>query len=158
MAGLRLGRAFLEGEYATLSTISQKHGSATSYRCVFCQQRTSALRQFSSSTVRRRANNNSEREPFSSRLRTALRDTKIRWYPIPIGLGIGFLGFTQLYRQQQQREEKRRDEVDDIYHNSGGEHQDGEGRPKKRKRIRPSGPWYDIHNVQFYTRGCIAEP
>ena len=159
MAGLRPGRALLEGGYANLSTVSRKHGRSASYRCIFCQQRTSTLRQFSSSTVRRKANNNSEREPFSSRLRTALRDTKIRWYPIPIGLGVGFLGFTQLYRQQQQRENIKRDEVDDIHQNPRGDHQDGGGRPKKRKRIRPSGPWYDIYNVHFcHMPGCVAKP
>ena len=141
MAGIRPRRAILEAGDTILSRLSQVHGRPVSYRCIFCQQRTAARRQFSSSTVRRKASKNFERESFSSRLRTALRDTKIRWYPIPIGLGVGFLGFTQLYKQQQQRERIRQDEVDGSYHNSEGEHHDKEGRPKKRKRIRPSGPW-----------------
>ncbi|KAI1391364.1 phosphatidylserine decarboxylase [Hypoxylon trugodes] len=70
------------------------------------------------------------KERFGSRLRTALKDTKIRWYPIPVGLGIGFLGFVQFYKTQAREKERLEREAD------------GDGpRPKKRARIRPDGPW-----------------
>jgi hypothetical protein len=83
-----------------------------------------------------------QREPFRSRLRTALRNTKIEWYPIPVGLGIGFLGFVQIYRIRE-REKARQEDIhdhEDTYGSDPGE--GGDGRPRKRKRIRPSGPWY----------------
>ncbi|KAI9814247.1 MAG: phosphatidylserine decarboxylase 1 [Pycnora praestabilis] len=85
-----------------------------------------------------------QRDSFGSRLRHALSNTKIRWYPIPVGLGIGFLGFAQLYRIRQR--EKRRENEDHSERargeGSGGNGGEDEGgRPKKRKRIRPSGPW-----------------
>ena len=84
------------------------------------------------------------RESFGTRLRRALRETKIKWYPIPVGLGIGFLGLAQLYRvNEREKARQREEEENDAYLKSiGGEGNDSEGRPKKRKRIRPSGPWF----------------
>ncbi|KAL7625528.1 phosphatidylserine decarboxylase 1 [Parahypoxylon ruwenzoriense] len=71
------------------------------------------------------------KERFGSRLRTALRDTKVQWYPIPVGLGIAFLGLVQFYKSQA-REKERLDR----------EASDGEGAlPRRRPRIRPDGPW-----------------
>ncbi|KAM7208826.1 Phosphatidylserine decarboxylase domain containing protein [Naviculisporaceae sp. PSN 640] len=52
---------------------------------------------------------------------------KIEWYPIPIALGVGFLGLMQGYKMYT-REEKPEDET-------------LESKPKKRARIRPEGPW-----------------
>lgn len=52
---------------------------------------------------------------------------KIEWYPIPIALGVGFLGLMQGYKVYT-REEKQEDG-------------DLEPKPKKRARIRPEGPW-----------------
>jgi phosphatidylserine decarboxylase len=74
------------------------------------------------------------KESFRSRLNSALKNTKIKWEPIPIALGVGFLGAFQLYRIQRREkhtEAERR----------AGEETDSHGRPKKRERIRPSGPW-----------------
>lgn len=76
---------------------------------------------------------NSEAGPFRYRLRTALRKTKIEWRPIPVTLGIGFLGLVQFYRIQR-REKARQDEEEEEELNRQ--------RPAKRKRVRPSGPWY----------------
>lgn len=70
------------------------------------------------------------KESFRSRLNSALKNTKVKWEPIPIALGIGFLGVWQMYRIQ--RREK---------HTESGEATDQNGRPKPRERIRPSGPW-----------------
>lgn len=78
------------------------------------------------------------KESFRSRLNSALKNTKVKWEPIPIALGIGFLGVFQFYRIQRREKHTQSD---------GGEDSDGEnaldhqGRPKKRERIRPSGPW-----------------
>ncbi|XDG02288.1 hypothetical protein ABKA04_001903 [Annulohypoxylon sp. FPYF3050] len=68
---------------------------------------------------------------FGSRLRIALDNTKIKWYPIPVGLGIGFLGLVQFYKTQAREKER-------IEREAAGE--DGT-RPKRRARIRPDGPW-----------------
>ncbi|KAI1768682.1 phosphatidylserine decarboxylase [Hypoxylon sp. FL1150] len=70
-------------------------------------------------------------ERFGSRLRSALRDTKVQWYPIPVGLGIGFLGFVQFYKTQAREKERIEQEESES---------DG-ARPKRRRRIRPDGPW-----------------
>lgn len=70
---------------------------------------------------------------FGSRLRYALRSTKIEWYPIPVGVGIGLLGLLQYYRIR--RSEKRRLEKQAL-----GEAWENE-RPLPARRVRPSGPW-----------------
>ncbi|OTB05211.1 hypothetical protein M426DRAFT_320025 [Hypoxylon sp. CI-4A] len=72
-----------------------------------------------------------QKERFGSRLRSALKDTKVRWYPIPVGLGIGFLGLVQFYKTQAREKERLERESSEF---------DG-ARPKKRARIRPDGPW-----------------
>ena len=110
--------------------------------CSRCQSRLPPVssRAFTSSSYYReqRQQQQHRKSSFYSRLRTALRNTKTEWYPIPIGEGIAFLGFAQFYRVQQ-REKAAQDEEA----RSGGEGEGGgSGRPKKRKRIRPSGPWY----------------
>ncbi|KAI1310156.1 phosphatidylserine decarboxylase-domain-containing protein [Xylaria venustula] len=79
-------------------------------------------------TSRRTSQN---RDRFGSRLRHALNDTKIKWYPIPVGLGIGFLGFVQFYKTQARERERLEKEAS----------QEDEPRPKKRPRVRPDGPW-----------------
>ncbi|KAI1184636.1 phosphatidylserine decarboxylase [Nemania serpens] len=71
------------------------------------------------------------RDRFGSRLRHALNDTKIKWSPIPVGLGIGLLGAIQFYKTQTRDRERR--ETDATL--------EGEPRPQKRPRVRPDGPW-----------------
>lgn len=99
-------------------------------------------RQFSN-TARRKA----EREPFHRRLRRALGETKIKWYPIPAVLGIGFLGLGQLYRVNEREKKARAEEEAEALlkyqqNGTGGSVEtDMHGRKYKRKRIRPSGPW-----------------
>ncbi|KAI0205260.1 phosphatidylserine decarboxylase [Astrocystis sublimbata] len=84
---------------------------------------------------RRTSKNQSQnRDGFGSRLRHALNDTKVKWYPIPVGLGIGFLGFVQFYKTQSRERERQRLEADGFEENNGQ-------RPKKRPRVRPEGPW-----------------
>ena len=60
---------------------------------------------------------------------------KIEWYPIPIALGVGFLGLVQGYKVYT-REEKQEDG-------------DLEQKPKKRARIRPEGPWYGSNTTRY---------
>ncbi|KAJ0167759.1 Phosphatidylserine decarboxylase proenzyme 1, mitochondrial [Colletotrichum tanaceti] len=71
-----------------------------------------------------------QRPRFSSRLRHALKNSKVQWYQIPVGVGIGFLGLVQFYKvSSREREKQERDDVQD-------------GAPlKKRAKIRPDGPW-----------------
>ncbi|KAL9110080.1 MAG: hypothetical protein Q9187_008096, partial [Circinaria calcarea] len=110
------------------------------WQCVFCQQRREWTRYFSASARRRKPNSQDGNDPFGTRLRRALRNTKVQWYPIPVGLGIGFLGFTQLYRSRQRSNaQQAEDEVD--HHTTNRDGEGNEHKPRKRKRIRPSGPW-----------------
>ncbi|PGH02819.1 phosphatidylserine decarboxylase [Blastomyces parvus] len=89
-------------------------------------------RPFSSSSGRWQQNGqggkgSQEKESFRSRLRTALGNTKVEWYPIPVGLGIGFLGFVQFFRSKKAEKERlEREGSDEV---------------SPRKKIRPSGPW-----------------
>ncbi|KAJ5365696.1 hypothetical protein N7517_008582 [Penicillium concentricum] len=72
---------------------------------------------------------------FGSRLGFALRNTKVEWYPIPVGLGIGLLGLLSFYKSQRaERNRLARDAA-------GDEWEDGK-RPPRRPRISLSGPWH----------------
>jgi len=102
------------------------------------QTKSLRLRTFSSSSYRYAQ---PQKQSFNQRLRHAWNGTPIKWKPIPIGLGIAFLGGLQFYRVQA-RENARQAEEDKRSAEEGGSDRDSEGRPKKRKRIRPSGPWY----------------
>ena len=90
-------------------------------------KRTASLR--TSANQRGFASNSGKRPKFSHRLAEALKNSKIQWYQIPVGLGIGFLGLVQFYKVSA----RERRNIED------GE----ETTPKKRQRIRPDGPWYD---------------
>jgi phosphatidylserine decarboxylase len=107
-----------------------------------CRYHRALPRQFSSTV--RFSRQQDGRESFGTRLRRALGETKIRWYPIPVGLGIGFLALTQFYRVNEREKIRRREEEEDAYLRGvgRGEECDLEGRPKRRKRIRPTGPWF----------------
>lgn len=78
--------------------------------------------------------------PFRKRLGRAWRETKVEWYHIPVGLGIGFLGILQFYRLRQ-REKIRKEEERRL---ERADNQDEDGKPpskRKRRRVRPSGSW-----------------
>ena len=66
-------------------------------------------------------------------LRTAWRNTKVQWKPIPIGLGIAFLGAFQLWRIQ--RREQRAQEADSD---------PDQKHPPRRPRIYPSGGGWQV--------------
>lgn len=122
------------------SAVFLKQPLRTDWICLSCQRTRSSTR-FSTS-ARARQEQQQDRRPFGTRLRTALRNTKIQWKPIPVGLGIAFLGVVQFYRVRE-RENRRQyleeDQDAERNHHDGEENKD---RPRKRKRIRPSGPWY----------------
>lgn len=139
MASSQRGKIMLRSRLTRPSTLPKSPG----YHCIFCQQTRSSTRSFAASAKPNREAGNNDRRSFRERLRTALRDTKVEWSPIPIGLGIAFLGAAQFYRVRQR--EKKRHEEDEEEARSLKERGecDGEnrGRPAKRKRVRPSGPW-----------------
>lgn len=112
------------------------------FRCLLSRQTRSTTHHFATSARLGNTNGSAQNKgPFRSRLRTALRNTKVDWAPIPVGLGVAFLGAVQFYRVRE-RERKRREE-DYLESDSDGESKvEDRSRPKKRKRIRPSGPWY----------------
>jgi phosphatidylserine decarboxylase len=93
-------------------------------------------RNFSSSRAAYDKQNFHRKESFRSRLNSALKNTKIKWEPIPIALGIGFLGAFQFYRIQRREKHSKADREE-----SPEATYDHTERPKKRERIRPSGPW-----------------
>ncbi|EEH15953.1 phosphatidylserine decarboxylase [Paracoccidioides brasiliensis Pb03] len=88
-------------------------------------------RQFSSSSRRWQQGGNGK-ESFHSRLRTALRNTKVEWYPIPVGVGIAFLGFVQFFRSKNAEKEREERETSE---------KDGYQEVSSRRKVRPSGPW-----------------
>lgn len=99
-------------------------------------------KQFSTTRPKRQKSDGGKREPFHKRLRKALGETKIKWYPIPAVLGIGFLGLGQLYRVNEREKKARREEAEnDAYLKSIGTGAGGVEGDYKRKRIRPTGPW-----------------
>ncbi|EON62399.1 hypothetical protein W97_01621 [Coniosporium apollinis CBS 100218] len=96
-------------------------------------------RHFSASRNRLQQQQQQHRkESFGSRLRAALRSTKVEWKPIPVGLGIASLGVLQFYRIQRREQARQEEEARQTAGGEGG--QDG-GKPKKRQRVRPTGPW-----------------
>lgn len=128
--------------YATLPSASVIRQSQCLCRC-------HGFRNFSSSATKFGRQQKEYKESFGSRLRKALNETKITWYHIPVGLGIGFLGLGQLYRVNEREKARRLEEDldDNGYVKSVGSEENGtgsetQGRPKKRERVRPSGPWY----------------
>jgi phosphatidylserine decarboxylase len=99
------------------------------------------FRTFKTSRCLRDQQKAGSNESFGTRLGKAWRGTKIAWYPIPVGLGIGFLGFAQFWRVRAREQERQRSAIAASV--GGGEDggEGGPGRPRKRERIRPSGPW-----------------
>lgn len=95
-------------------------------------------RSFCTSHPRFEAQQPNGRGPFRSRLSSALRSTKIEWKPIPVALGVGFLGALQFYRIQKREQRIQEEQLREYATSSEGEN--GERVPK-RKRVRPSGPW-----------------
>ncbi|KAK8177704.1 phosphatidylserine decarboxylase-domain-containing protein [Phyllosticta citrichinensis] len=73
------------------------------------------------------------KQSFRDKLNDSLAKTKIEWKPIPIALGVGFLGVFQFFRIQRDEKQQQAD--------AESEYRDDDGRPPRRQRVRPSGPW-----------------
>lgn len=139
MATLNVGTSPLRGHLLS----SLHHAPCTHCaprRAGYLAGQTRSLRKPSVSSTRSFATNSGKRPRFSQRLGEALRNTKIQWYQIPVGLGIGFLGLVQFYKVSAREQEKQK------------EIEEGK-RPKPRARIRPDGPWYEpieksLHGMQ----------
>src|SRR6187549_3992877 len=102
---------------------------ATASRCSTCTSRRTYL---TARRVQPTAVQISGRRVFSQQPPKRPKPSgKIEWYPIPIGLGVGFLGLVQFYKVYSREQEQ-----DD------GENGEPGSKPKKRPRIRPEGPWY----------------
>jgi hypothetical protein len=68
---------------------------------------------------------------FWTRLRRALRSTRVEWYPIPIGLGIAYVAFAHL-RKMRERGWQQPD---------GGDNQQSPRNIKNRDEVKIHGPW-----------------
>ena len=136
MAASRVGRACLyrRRTFDTgLNDLDAFPFSFTARTHPRCRLETLHRRTFTCARCLKRGQQHRE-ETFGSKLGKAWRKTRIEWKPIPIGLGIGFLGFLQFLKVQAREGpiEKGPGSPDDI--------EPGK-RPPKRERIRPSGPW-----------------
>lgn len=97
---------------------------------------------FSTSAFRSRPQSSHRKETFSARLRAALGGTRIQWRPIPVSLGIAFVGGTQLYRLQRRQYAKEAEDAEALRAQDAEDAEaDKAGRPRRRERVRPSGPW-----------------
>lgn len=106
-------------------------GPTRAFRCSrYSTPLRSNPRSFTTSRPRYEQHNQGKKKNLGD----ALRDTKVVWRPIPVALGIAFLGAFQFYRVQE-REKARLEEE------SAKREELETGRPKRRERIRPSGPW-----------------
>ncbi len=112
--------------------------SASQYVCPSCRR--SCVRFSTNRTSRV-----NDQGPFRTRLRTALRDTKVEWKPIPIALGITFLGAVQFYRVQERERRKLQDEQE--AQDKLDDEAERKGKPRKRKRIR-----YKLNLSEFSKR------
>jgi len=137
MAASRVGRACLYRRRAFDTNLYDfdafQFSSASRF---FLRRRLGSLhrRTFTCARCLKREQHGKDEEAFSARLGKAWRKTKIEWKPIPIGLGIGFLGFLQFLKVQAR--ESSTEEAAGLQGGIGP----GKGVPK-RERIRPSGPW-----------------
>ncbi|KAF5673473.1 phosphatidylserine decarboxylase [Fusarium heterosporum] len=127
----QLGSHMLRNSFYTNSRYANCCSPSASRHMFPASARSRCLPRPSASSIRTFASNSGKRPRFSQRLGEAMRNSKIQWYQIPVGLGIGFLGLVQFYKVSSR--EKERLEME------GG--QDGTRTPKKRARIRPDGPW-----------------
>lgn len=129
--------------FAKTGTIIWQRGQLRSrsfeYKCLFCRHAQSSVRRFTTSPHWHKDANSRDDGPFGTRLRAALRRTKVEWKPVPVALGIACVGAVQFYRIREREKRRRAEEgVVAVY----DQDEEVNGKPKKRKRIRPSGPWW----------------
>ncbi|KAF3920002.1 hypothetical protein ABW21_db0201112 [Orbilia brochopaga] len=80
--------------------------------------------------TRRAYSSSQHQRPFFERLKTAWNETPVKWYPIPVGLGIAFLGFKHyldvMARERQLAEDER---------------QSMDPKDPRKRKVRATGPW-----------------
>ena len=127
MAASRVGRSCLYRRQQSSVFIPEPAAIAINTPRYSLLRRQLQRRAFTCSKCARQERNRETQEAFGTRLGKAWRNTKIEWKPIPIGVGIGFLGFLQFLRVRSRESVKEGPS-------------DGP-RPPKRERIRPTGGW-----------------
>ncbi|KAF5680943.1 phosphatidylserine decarboxylase [Fusarium bulbicola] len=143
----KLGSHMLRNSFYTHGRWTNCYSPSASRHMFLASTRSRCLSRPSVSSIRTFASNSGKRPRFSQRLGEAMRNTKIQWYRIPVGLGIGFLGLVQFYKVSSREKERLENE----------DGQEGSKAPKKRPRIRPDGPWLsldfgdDLMNLLFLT-------
>lgn len=136
MAASRVGRSCLYRRHPftqTSSTFDLFPHHAKAYRSRAVQQRLGQARAFRTNRPCREEYKQQEKKEAKESLGSAWRKTKVQWKPIPIGLGIIFLGLFQLWRIQRREERAQQAQSD-----SNGP------RPPKRQRIYPSGGGWQV--------------
>ncbi|KAF5623156.1 phosphatidylserine decarboxylase [Fusarium tjaetaba] len=127
----KLGSHMLRNSFYTNGRWTNCYSPSASRHMFLASTRSRCLSRPSVSSIRTFASNSGKRPRFSQRLGEAMRNSKIQWYRIPVGLGIGFLGLVQFYKVSSREKERLENE----------DGQEGSRAPKKRARIRPDGPW-----------------
>ncbi|KAH7226616.1 phosphatidylserine decarboxylase-domain-containing protein [Fusarium oxysporum] len=130
----KLGSHMLRNSFYTHGRWTNCYSPSASRHMFLASTRSRCLSRPSVSSIRTFASNSGKRPRFSQRLGEAMRNTKIQWYRIPVGLGIGFLGLVQFYKVSSREKERLENE----------DGQEGSRAPKKRARIRPDGPWLSL--------------
>lgn len=100
---------------------------------------------------RRRRSPDSFRREIHSQQRQKTRKPQsqkgMQWFSIPLSVGVGVVGLVHLYRSYRTSSSSREDEKERSAQAQEGRErpeipdEDSTGRPKKRPRIRPDGPW-----------------
>jgi hypothetical protein len=98
--------------------------------------------------------NHHRSQSYGSRLKYAFNNAKVEWYTIPAALGIGCLGVMQFYKISR-REAARTQEDDRASTYANGDDEDP--KPKKRPKIRPSGPWLVELRPTLRRLGCTEK-
>lgn len=134
-ASVKMSRSCLARRpQAVLSPVRTPEYAAQTYlvsRQRLLQSRLPQRRSFSQTRCARQQRQHNEEGSFGSRLGKAWRNTRVQWKPIPVAVGIAFLGGFQLWRIQRREQHTLPPE-------------EGGARPPKRQRIYPSGGGWQV--------------
>ncbi|KAK0727399.1 phosphatidylserine decarboxylase-domain-containing protein [Lasiosphaeria miniovina] len=123
MASLQISAVSSRGTFSHLAIKQRSPICACQYKYLASQRWRPAQRSFG----QRDFSQKSQSRPKTS---SGPQNDNFHWYPIPVGLGVAFLGLVQFYKVSTREQEKEVAENGKI-----------EPQPKKRPRIRPDGPW-----------------
>src|SRR5690349_11675259 len=102
MAASKLARLPIP-PYESLLPFRRLSLSASSRHYPPCPPRT-----FSSARIQFQRSSQHRKQSFRARLNFALKNTRVQWYTIPVGLGIAFLGLTHFSRVTYRERERLR--------------------------------------------------